>query len=83
MDITHKNYFKTNGLNHIRQLEADHLEAVEEDREHKIKLQQQEAELKRTLHGVLDPEHMDCNLPEPHDTGGISFDPDDMDFGNL
>jgi len=80
-DITHKNHFKIDGLNHARRFEQDKIRPSQADLEMKLRLQQEEEKLKRTLYGRLDPTHMEFNLPEPVvDSGGVSFDPTHMTF---
>ena len=81
-DITLKRHFKIDGLNHAKRLEEDKIQVAEDELERKLKQQEKEAELKRTLYGRLDPTHMDINLPAVPDESGVSFDPEDMVFSD-
>lgn len=83
MDFDFKNSSKINGLNHAWQLDADLAHDAEEKMKRKMKLKQQQEELKRSCHGVLDPTNMKYGGPEPAPSSGcdnVSFDPEFMTF---
>ncbi len=71
-----RNSFKTGPVLDFEQDKVDNRQTFQQSLEQK----EQEQRLKRTLYGVLDPNHMDVRLPNVPDESGVSFDPDDMTF---
>ena len=72
------NAVKFSGLDGSLDLEEDINRPSYEDafRRH----QEAEEQKRRLMNKHFDPTHMDMDIPDPPDTGSISFDPDDITF---